>query len=78
MTRKELDELLEQYKGHVYGYEASCSNEEALECEKGMAEIRETIWTCINGLQVVPESFVGLVKTHGKDVIKDWLEAMLD
>ena len=82
MTRKELDGLLAQYKAHAYGYESACSDEEALECEKGMQEVSEILWTRINALQFVPvsmpESFDDLVKMHGKDVIRDWLGAMLD
>ncbi len=81
MTKKELDKLLSDYYDYVYGYEAACSDEEALECEKGMKEVSEILWTCINALQFaptsMPESFDDLVKMHGKDVIRDWLKAML-
>ena len=82
MTKKELDGLLAQYKAHAYGYESACSGEEVLEHEKGMQEVSEILWTCINALQFapasMPESFDDLVRLHGKDVIRDWLGAMLD
>ena len=86
MTKKEFDRLLSRFYDYGYGYEAACSDEEALECKKGMKEISETLWTCINGLQApvsellpvpMPESFDDLVKRHGKDVVRDWLKAML-
>ena len=83
MTRKELDKLLEQYKGHAYGYEHAISSEETLEHERGMEEVAEKIWANVkqdSDITVdipMTSTFDELVTEHGKDVIKDWLKAML-
>jgi len=81
MTKEELNKLLDEFGGYWHGWEEASSNEDRLSCQKGMQEVSEILWTCINASQFapasMPESFDDLVKMHGKDVIRDWLKAML-
>lgn len=76
MTRKELSKLLNEFGSYWYGWEEASSNEDRLSCQEGMQETADKIWAGMEQ-QKMPESFDDLVKIHGKEVIADWLKAML-
>ena len=76
MTKEELNKLLDEFGGYWHGWEEASSNEDRLSCQKGMQEVAERIWADME--LSMPLTFDDLVSEHGKDVIRDWLKAMLD
>ena len=75
MTKGELDKLLNEFGAYWSGWTKASSDVDRASCQEGMEKISETIWADME--LSMPESFDDLVKIHGKDVVRDWLKAML-
>ncbi len=88
MTHKHLNFLLDTYGFHWCMAKKAHANFVLENNKQVMEKVSKMIWEKVNNQVLpaddsnlipisMPESFDDLVKIHGKDVIRDWLKAML-
>ena len=77
MTKEELNKLLDEFGGYWHGWEEASSSKDRSSCQEGMQDVAEKIWASMEHFSM-PLTFDDLVSDHGKEVVKDWLKAMLD